>query len=163
MGPPLDPTEGAAMPDHDPDHREQTPPTMSRRTRQALEQLEQDVLEARRLGNAVAGHPHIDRRVFELTKIAVARIDRNPSLVQAGLDNIERWTRQKGGYVPLCHAEWKALIEERPWPELRTLLLQDNDEGQRLRSSHPFSGPEFVTEKERATIHAMIPSEWRPK
>ena len=146
-----------------PDHREQTPPTMSRRTRQALEQLEQDVLEARRRGRAVAGRPHIDRRVFELTKIAVARIDRDPSLVQAGLDNIARWTRQKGGYVPLCHAEWKALIEERPWPELRALLLDDSDEGQRLRSSHPFIGPEFVTQAERATIHAAIPPDWRPQ
>ena len=140
------------MPDLDPGQPEPPPPTMSKRTQQALDQIARDVLEARRRGAAVAGHPETDRRVFELTKITVARIDRDPSLVRIGLENIERWTRQKGGYLPLCHAEWKSLIEERPWPELRALLLQDNDEGQRLRSSHPFVG--LVTAKERAAIYA---------
>ena len=88
------------MPDHDPDHWEQTPPTMSRRTRQALEKLEKDVLEARRRGRAVAGHPHIDRRVFELTKIAVARIDRDPSLVQAGSTTSRAGPARRGATSP---------------------------------------------------------------
>ena len=145
------------MPDPDPDprHRDPPAPTMSRRTRQALAQLAQDAPEARRgpgRGGRGAGHPEIDRRVFELTKITVARIDRDPSLMQVGLDNIERWTRQKDGYLPRCHAEWKALIEQRPWAELRALLLEESDEGQRLRSSHPFRG--LVTEEERARILA---------
>ena len=145
------------MPNGNPERREPAPATMSRRTRQALDRLAEEALEARRRagrGGLGTGHPEIDRRVFELTKIAVAKIDRDPSLVQVGLDNIERWTRQKEGYVPLCHAEWKALIEEHPWEKLRTLLLDDSDEGQRLRSSHPFIGPRFVTEEERAAIYA---------
>ena len=132
------------------------PPGMSERTHNVLKQLAREIDEAHRNGTATAGHPVIDRRVFELTRITVARIDRDPSLVQVGLDNIARWTRQKGGYVPPCHAEWKALIQEHPWPELRALLLQDNDEGQRLRSSHPFTG--LVTEAERAAIHRTRPT-----
>ena len=64
-----------------------------------------------------------------------------------GLENIERWTAQKGGYLPPCHAEWKTLIETHPWKELREMLLEESDEGQHLRSSHPFKG--LVTESER--------------
>ena len=143
------------MTDPDPQPCEPTPPTMTGRTRQALARLARDALEARRRagrGGLGTGHPKTDQRVFELTKIAVAKIDRDPSLVRVGLDNIERWTRQKGGYLPACHAEWKVLIEERPWAELRTLLLEDTDEGQRLRSSHPFVG--LVSAEERAAVHA---------
>ena len=143
------------MPHGNPEHRKPAPATMSRRTRETLDRLAEEALEARRRagrGGLGTGHPEIDRRVFELTKIAVARIDRDPALVEIGLDNIERWTRQKDGCLPPCHAEWKALIKERPWPELRALLLQDTDEGQRLRSSHPFVG--LVTVEEPAAVHA---------
>ena len=96
------------------------------------------------------GHPQIDARVLALTRITVARIDEDPSLVRIGLENIERWTRQKGGYLPGCHAEWKALIETQPWERLREMLLEESDEGQRLRSSHPFKG--LVTEAERRQV-----------
>lgn len=95
------------------------------------------------------GHPEIDRMVLELTRLVVTRIDENPGLVRIGLENIERWTRQRG-YVPRCHAEWKELIEHHPWDRLRELLLEESDEGQRLRSSHPFKG--LVTETERRAI-----------
>ena len=98
------------------------------------------------------GHPDIDRRVLALTRITVARIDTNPALVHTGLENIRRWTRQKGGYLPQCHAEWRRLIEQHPWEMLREMLLEESDEGQRLRSSHPFKG--IVTETERRRIQA---------
>jgi len=88
--------------------------------------------------------------VLELTRLAVTRIDENPALVRTGLENIERWTRQRG-YLPRCHAEWKELIERHPWERLREILLEESDEGQRLRSSHPFKG--LVTETERRAIH----------
>ena len=97
------------------------------------------------------GHPEIDRRVLALTRIAVARIDENPELVRIGMENIRRWTRQRGGYLPRCHAEWQELIERHPWEKLREMLLEESDEGQRLRSSHPFTG--IVTETERRRVH----------
>ena len=138
------------MPEPDRQYLDGRPPGVSERTFRTLDKLERETEKARAQGKP-AGHPEIDRKVFELTKIAVAKIDRDPSLVQIGLDNIERWTRQKGGYLPLCHAEWKTLIETRPWVELRRLLLEDSDEGQRLRSSHPFKG--LVTATEREAIY----------
>ena len=87
------------------------------------EQADEACLEAAREGRP-GGHPEIDRRVLALTRIAVARIDERPELVRIGMENIRRWTRQKGGYLPRCHAEWKALIEQHPWERLREMLLR---------------------------------------
>ena len=123
-----------------------------RPSREEMRRWERDAREASRRAIAegcAGGHPEIDRMVLELTRISVARIDENPSLVRIGLENIERWTRQRG-YLPRCHAEWKELIERHPWERLREILLEESDEGQRLRSSHPFKG--FVTETERRAI-----------
>ena len=98
------------------------------------------------------GHAGIDRRVLEMTRITVEKIDRDPTLVPTGLENIARWTRQKRGYLPRCHAEWKKLIETHSWERLREILLEESDEGQRLRSSHPFTG--ILTQDERDAIYA---------
>ena len=98
------------------------------------------------------GHAGIDRRVLEMTRVIIEKIDRDPALVRVGLENIERWTRQQGGYVQRCHVEWKELIETHPWERLREILLEESDEGQRLRSSHPFTG--LLTEDERDVIYA---------
>ena len=47
-------------------------------------------------GGPWTGHAGIDRRVLEMTRVIVSKIDGDPTLVRIGLDNIERWTRQKG-------------------------------------------------------------------
>ena len=124
--------------------------SLSRRRRWEREALKAQ-RQAAREGHP-GGHPETDRRVLEMTRLTVAKIDQDLSLVRIGLDNIERWTRQKGGYLPNCHAEWKALIEQHTWKELREMLLEESDEGQRLRSSHPFTG--LITEEERRRVHA---------
>ena len=67
--------------------------------------------------------------MLELTRITVARIDENPALVQTGLDNVERWTRQNGGTLSRAYAEWQAPIRRHPWPELRRMLLEESEEG----------------------------------
>ena len=78
------------------------------------------------------GHTGADRRSLEMARVIVAKIDRDPTLVRIGLENIERWTRQDKGYLPRCHAEWKELIERHPWEKLREILLEESDEGQRM-------------------------------
>ena len=103
-------------------------------------------------GGSWTGHAGIDRRVLEMTRVIVAKIDPDPMLVRIGLENIERWTRQNGGYLPRCHAEWKEPIETHPWERFHEILLEESDEGQRLRSSHPFTG--ILTQDERDAIYA---------
>ena len=124
--------------------------SLTRRRRWEREALEAQRQAAR--NSRAGGHPEIDNRVLALTRLTVAKIDQDPTLVRVGLENIERWTRQKGGYLPRCHAEWKTLIEQHTWGELREILLEESDEGQRLRSSHPFTG--LITEQELERIHA---------
>ena len=50
------------------------------------------------------------------------------------------------------YREWKQLIEKHTWERLREILLEESDEGQRLRSSHPFTG--LLTDDERDAIYA---------
>ena len=84
-----------------------------------------------------------------MAKLVVARIDRQPDLVEVGRKNLKRWKARQGGVLARCRQEWEELLE-RPWTEVRTILLEESDEGQRLRSSHPFVG--LVTNEERRRI-----------
>ena len=103
------------------------------------------------LGDAVigAGHPHIDRRSLEMARLIVEKIDADPNLFQVAHENLQRWRRIRGGTLPRCSEEWEGLLK-RPWSEIRNILLDESNEGQRLRSSHPFAG--LVSEKERRRI-----------
>ena len=67
------------------------------------------------------------------------------------LDEAER---QKGG-LSRAHREWRFILEKWNWEEIRAMLLEDSDEGQRLRQSSPFGG--IVTEAERLDILARFP------
>ena len=102
------------------------------------------------------GHPHIDKRSLEMAKIVVERIDANPELINVAYENFERWRTDPGGKLRPCRQEWKELLDERPWSEVRAILLDESDEGQRLRSSHPFVG--IVTEAERHRIIKAFPA-----
>ena len=104
------------------------------------------------LGDAIVGegHPHIDRRSLEMARLVVEKIDADPGLLRIAHENLRRWSLVRGGELPQCRKEWKALLK-RPWSQIRMILLDESDEGQRLRSSHPFAG--LVSEKERRRIH----------
>ena len=96
------------------------------------------------------GHPHIGRRSLEMARLIVEKIDADPGLFQVAHENLQRWKHIGGGTLPRCREEWKALLQ-RPWDQVRRILLDESDEGQRLRSSHPFAG--LVSEEERRRIH----------
>ena len=55
-----------------------------------------------------------------------------------------------------CAWEWKEILTPRA--EVREILLEESDEGQRLRSSKPFAG--IVTEAERAENMRRCPPPW---
>ena len=98
----------------------------------------------------VHGHPHIDARVLDGARLTATKIDADPGLLHVAHENLQRWSRVRGGALPRCREEWKALLK-RPWSQIRGILLDESDEGQRLRSAHPFAG--LVSEKERRRIH----------
>lgn len=107
-------------------------------------------------GQTGIGHPHIDARSLDMARIVVDRIDADPSLFNVAHENLERW-RRLHGTLSRANEEWEQILE-RPWCEIREILLDESDEGQRLRSSHPFVG--IVTEEERLEIMRRHPPPW---
>lgn len=93
-------------------------------------------------------HQAIDRRSLEMVTRIVAKIDADPS--REGLAHArrvcERWVSQ--GRIPA--REWLAILD-RPWSEIREILLDDSEEGRRLRQIDPFCG--ILTPQERWTIY----------
>ena len=93
-------------------------------------------------------HQAIDRRSLEMVRRIVAKIDGDPE--RRGLERAQevcaRWVAQ--GNVPA--REWRPILD-RPWPEIRAVLLDESDEGQRLRQSDPFVG--ILTPQERWEIY----------
>ena len=104
-------------------------------------------------GQIAIGHPHIDVRSLDMARIVVDRIDAEPSLFNVTHENLERWRRLHGTFSR-ANEEWKQILEP-PW---RESLLDESDEGQGLRSSHPFIG--IVTEEERLDIMKRHPPPW---
>jgi hypothetical protein len=78
----------------------------------------------------------------------VAKIDADPD--RLGLAHAksvcERWVAQ--GIASA--SEWQALLD-KPWAEVRAILLEDGDEGQRLRQTDPFCG--ILTPSERWQVY----------
>ena len=82
------------------------------------------------------GHPHIDARILDACRLIVQRIEEDAERFQIAFENLEG-ERARRGRLSRASEEWRAILD-RPWAEIRALLLEESDEGQRLRSSHPF-------------------------
>ena len=93
-----------------------------------------------------------DRRALEMMRLTVAKIDADPSLFRLGMENLTRWRHQNGGDQPQWAEQWERWFERgEPWEHIRALLLEDSDEGEQLRASHPFAG--VLTDEERESVY----------
>ena len=101
-----------------------------------------------------AGKPQHDRRRLELARIVVARLDEDRTLLDMPRRFLERSKRERGT-LSRGHREWAFILDSWTWTQIREMLLEDSDEGQRLRQSSPFVG--IVTEAERLDILARFP------
>ena len=84
------------------------------------------------------GHPHIDARSLEMAKIIVKRIDEDPSLIRHAHEYLANEERRRGKLNPASR-EWKQILA-RPWSEIRALLLDESDKGQRPAEFSPHQG-----------------------
>lgn len=99
-------------------------------------------------------HDRLDE-IRRRTHLAIAaKIDADPALLEVPRQNIERWTKL-AGYMQPAYAEWLGILE-RPWPEVRWLLVADDENSKRLRQSTPFVG--VLSPWERRTIHESVPA-----
>jgi len=87
-------------------------------------------------------------RSLTMARRIAAKIDDDPA--REGLEHARavcaRWVAM--GNVPA--EEWMAILQ-RPWPEIRSILLDDSEEGRRLRQNDPFCG--ILTPVERWEIY----------
>lgn len=93
----------------------------------------------------VKTHQQIDRRSLAMAQRIVARIDEHPELLEHVQGVLRRWTE-----LGRDTAEWEALLQ-RPWSEVREILLDASEEGARLRQSDPFCG--ILSSQERLEIY----------
>ena len=102
-------------------------------------------------------HQEIDQRSLAMARCIVERIDSDPD--HAGLEKARatcsRWFTVR---PEPAIAEWLEILQ-KPWKEIRTILLDDSEEGQRLRQSDPFCG--ILTPRERWAIYREYNSETR--
>ena len=96
-------------------------------------------------------HEQIDRRSLLMAQAIAARIDADPG--RAGLakarEVCRRWASKHQGPEPAVQ-EWTQILEQ-PWEAIRSVLLDDSEEGRRLRQSSPFCG--ILTPQERWDIY----------
>ena len=97
----------------------------------------------------VRTHQEIDERSLALARAVVARIDGDPQRegLRLARDTCARWFRQNP--APAI-AEWLAILQE-DWERVRLVLLDETENGQRLRQSNPFCG--VLTRSERWEIY----------
>jgi hypothetical protein len=97
---------------------------------------------------AVKTHPRIDRRSLMMSRRIAAKIDGDPGARRAHAcsEVCARWVEK--GNVPAN--EWTDIMQ-RPWPEIRSILRDDSEEGRRLRQNDPFCG--ILTPAERSEIY----------
>lgn len=84
--------------------------------------------------------------------VAERMLTQEGKVLQTARNNLTRWLNSddfaRSEATPLL--EWQKILDESTPEEIRTIIIEDTDEGQRLRSSSPFTG--ILTESERNQI-----------
>lgn len=91
----------------------------------------------------VFSHKEVDRRIFRLVQACVVAIDKNPDLLADSRIQVGRYSNAR------LRREWERFLE-LPWSELRTIVLEKSEEGDRVRQSVPFGG--FLSDEDRKRI-----------
>ena len=94
-------------------------------------------------------HQQIDERSLALARAIVKKIDDDPA--RRGLEKARaicrRWHKER----PLpAIGEWLKILQG-PWEDIRRVLLDESESGQRLRQSDPFCG--ILSPQERWAIY----------
>ncbi len=84
---------------------------------------------------------------WEKGKLVARRLRQEPSLIQIAIDRLESRER-----LFEADEEWLDLLRHRDVEVISHVLECADDEGQRLRSSTPFSRPPFVHPEEAEAI-----------
>ena len=97
-------------------------------------------------------HELIDRRSLELNRLVVEKVRRQPELMDFVRQNLER-TLNESVLSESCKnalREWRTIFSHKSFDEILDILVEDSDEGQRLRQSTPFTG--ILNQRERLEV-----------
>lgn len=101
-------------------------------------------------------HQDIDRRSLAMAKAIVALIDADPQ--RRGLAHARstcvRWQQEQGNTPAIV--EWLEILAQ-PWAEVRSVLLDESENGCRHRQNSPFAG--ILPPQERWRIYRRFRDE----
>ncbi len=85
-------------------------------------------------------------------KVAEKMLVDRAGVIKTAQDNLKRWLESESfvGSERNALLEWQEILESSTLEEVRKIITQETDEGQRLRSSSPFVG--VLSEEEREKI-----------
>ena len=90
-----------------------------------------------------------DQRSKAFHRTIADRLRAHPELWTIPEQNLQRWKHEMRK-LPAALEEWNTLFHTRSHDEILTILTEDSQETDRLRSSSPFTG--ILTETERLQI-----------
>jgi len=94
----------------------------------------------------------IDRCSLELNRLVAEKIRRQPELMDFARNKLDRILAEphlpESGKEAL--REWQAIFSRKSFEEILEILVEDSDEGQRLRQSTPFTG--ILSQNEREVV-----------
>ena len=94
-------------------------------------------------------HREIDNRSLAMAREIVKRIDADPQ--HGGLEHAREVCRWWNSRRPSpAVSEWLEILE-KPWSDIRSILLDEGERGKRLRQSSPFVG--ILSNRERWRIY----------
>jgi hypothetical protein len=104
-------------------------------------------------------HQQIDERSLAMARAIVAKIDSDAARVgfERARTVCDRWARgdPRSGSI----REWSAILQ-KPWDAVREVLLDESEEGKRLRQSSPFGI--VLTPQERWAIYREFEEKYAP-
>lgn len=105
-------------------------------------------------------HAIHDRVGIELARRVADRLEEHPERIECARGNLRRWLLRNADSPGLVrtYLEWQSILDRTP-SEIRAVLLDESDEGQRLRQSSPFAGvvpPHEVWDIKRAVRENLL-------
>jgi hypothetical protein len=99
-------------------------------------------------------HQEIDNRSLAMARVIVKKIDDDPEHrgLEVARSVCRRWNRSR---TSPAISEWLDILQ-KPWDQIRSVLLDEGERGKRLRQSSPFIG--ILSNKERWRIYRRFQS-----
>jgi hypothetical protein len=108
----------------------------------------------------LGSHQFLDKLALAYHREIAARLlTDSEAVLDRARRNLRRWlaAHEPGSAEARCLEEWQRLLETRSVDELVAIITEDSDEGQRLRSSTPFTG--ILSLQERKELRARCEEE----